>query len=226
MKIWHISDPHTNHDLLVVPEDIDAVICSGDISNPRDLYTSNNQCMDFIEWYEKLPIKNKILIAGNHDIAIWRRAISPEFIRAKGIIYLENDFEIIDGITIWGSPYTPSFGDGWAFNKDRAKIHDIWQLAPDYTDIFVTHGPPKGILDHSYNQIGNIYERCGCTALLKRILKIQPKLCLFGHIHNTEDIINAGTVKLSAYTTIFSNGSVVTDGKFGQLSSNGNILEV
>jgi hypothetical protein len=31
-------------------------------------------------------------------------------------------------------------------------------------------------------------------------------------------------LKLSDYTTQFSNGSVVTDGKFGKLSSNGNII--
>jgi Icc-related predicted phosphoesterase len=67
---------------------------------------------------------------------------------------------------------------------------------------------------------------CGCSALKKRVLKIEPKLFLSGHIHNCEDIINAGTLKLSSYKTIFSNGSVVTDGKFGKLSSNGNILEI
>ena len=57
-------------------------------------------------------------------------------------------------------------------------------------------------------------------------MAIQPKLMLSGHIHNTEDIINAGTIQLSGYKTIYSNGSVVTDGKFGQLSSNGNILTI
>jgi hypothetical protein len=55
---------------------------------------------------------------------------------------------------------------------------------------------------------------------------MQPQYMLFGHIHNCRDIINAGMLKLSAYDTWFSNGSVVTDGKFGKLTSNGNILEV
>ena len=43
---------------------------------------------------------------------------------------------------------------------------------------------------------------------------------------DSEDIINAGTMKLSISDTIYSNGSVVTDGKFGKLSSNGNIFEI
>ena len=58
------------------------------------------------------------------------------------------------------------------------------------------------------------------------MLDLKPKLCLFGHIHNCEDIINAGIMKLSMRDTIYSNGSVVTDGKFGKLSSNGNIIEI
>ena len=32
--------------------------------------------------------------------------------------------------------------------------------------------------------------------------------------------------KLSICDTWFSNGSVVTDGKFGKLTSNGNIIEI
>jgi 3',5'-cyclic AMP phosphodiesterase CpdA len=38
MRIWHISDTHTYHNLLEVPTDIDMVIFSGDCSNPRDPY--------------------------------------------------------------------------------------------------------------------------------------------------------------------------------------------
>jgi hypothetical protein len=49
---------------------------------------------------------------------------------------------------------------------------------------------------------------------------------LFGHLHDNKDIINAGTRTVRGLNTVFSNGSVVTDGKFGKLSSNGNILEI
>jgi hypothetical protein len=33
-------------------------------------------------------------------------------------------------------------------------------------------------------------------------------------------------MKISKQETLFSNGSVLTDGKFGKLSSNGNIIEL
>ena len=72
----------------------------------------------------------------------------------------------------------------------------------------------------------NNLEFCGDNSLMKRMLVLNPKLVCFGHIHNCEDIINAGTKKLSVSDTIYSNGSVVTDGKFGVLSSNGNISDI
>ena len=225
MKIWHISDTHTYHGLLDTPENIDMVIHSGDATNPKDPYLSEDEMQNFIYWYSLLPIKHKVFVAGNHDVCIERNFIKKDDFERAGIIYLENDFVEIEGIKIWGSPVTPTFGDGWAFNKNRAKTHELWQHIPDDTDIVVVHGPPATILDLSYNR-ENKLESCGDSALMKRLLDINPKLVCFGHIHNCKDIINAGTRKLSIRDTIYSNGSVVTDGKFGKLSSNGNIFEI
>lgn len=225
MKIWHISDTHGFHRMLEIPSDIDMVIHSGDGSNFRDIYKNEVEFQDFIYWYKRVPIKYKIFIAGNHDSALEKNIFNvKKQMEDSGIIYLENSDVTIEGIKIWGSPHTPSFGN-WSFMKARAKLDRVWKHIPDDTNIIVTHGPPKGILDSSFDRNNNI-ERCGCNALKKRILDIQPTLVLFGHIHNCRDIINAGTLKLSAYDTIFSNGSVVTDGKFGTLSSNGNIFEI
>ena len=61
---------------------------------------------------------------------------------------------------------------------------------------------------------------------MNRLRVVKPKFMMFGHIHNNEDIINAGTRVVYGLDTIFSNGSVVTDRKFGKLSSNGNIFEI
>jgi len=226
MKIWHISDTHTYHGLLDIPKDVDMVIHSGDCSNPQEIVKSHSEILDFINWFSMLPIKYKVFVAGNHDVAIERNWITRDHFIEKDIVYLQNESITLDGVNIWGSPYTPSFGSGWAFNRKRDKLHDLWATIPDDTSIVISHGPPMGILDLSYSAYGNKLENCGCTAFKKRILQLQPELCLFGHIHNCEDLINAGTTKLSAYKTIYSNGSVVTDGKFGRLSSNGNILEI
>jgi Icc-related predicted phosphoesterase len=212
---------------LEVPTDIDMVIFSGDCSNPRDPYNNEPEVRGFIDWYrtlEEIPVK--IFVAGNHDTSIEKRLVTKEDFTKHGIIYLENDDVIIDGIKIFGSPFSPTFGYGWAFNKDRNKLERIWRkIIDEDVDIVINHGPPKGILDLSFDRAGNL-ERCGDKSLLNRVMEVNPKLCLFGHIHDSGDIINQGTMKLSHLDTIFSNGSVMKDGRFGKLTSNGNILEI
>jgi len=225
-RIWHISDTHSHHRLLTIPENIDIVIHSGDESNSKNQYTNEPEFRDFILWFANLPIKHKVFIAGNHSSFVFNNNKEVRKIcKDLNIIYLENESIEIEGIKIWGSPITPNFGNWW-FMKDRSKMDKLYQNIPEDTDIVVSHGPPKGLLDLSYDRSGTL-ESCGCRSLRNHILnRVKPKYCLFGHIHNTEDIINAGTVKLSGYETIFSNGSVITDGIFGKLSSNGNILEI
>jgi Icc-related predicted phosphoesterase len=224
MKIWHISDTHTYHGLLKVPKNIDMVIFSGDATNPKNPYLNEDEMQNFIYWYSLLPIRYKIFVAGNHDTSIEKNFITKDDFTLLGIIYLENDWVEIEDLKIWGSPITPTFGE-WAFMKARNNTHKIWDNIPDDVDIAIIHGPPATILDLSYNR-DNELEFCGDTALKKRLMKIQPKLVCFGHIHNCENIINAGTRKLPDSETIYSNGSVVTDGKFGSLTSNGNIFNI
>ncbi len=224
-RILHVSDTHCMFGQLEVPDDIDMIIHSGDFSNKHDPYRNEKEVYDFLEQFADINIKNRILVAGNHDTSIEKGLVTKASIETFGITYLHNESVEIDGFKIWGSPFSPSFGS-WAFMKARNKIHMIWDLIPDDTDILVTHGPPKGILDLTYNY-QNKPEPCGCSALRKRVFTIKPKLAAFGHIHNhPKGINNAGTLKLSNLDTIFSNGSCATDGKMGQLSSHGNIIEL
>lgn len=226
-KIWHISDTHSYHGLLSPPENIDVVIHSGDFSNYYDVYKNEPEARDFLNWYANLKIKHKVLIAGNHDALAERwSAKFKELCKELNIIYLENESVVIEGLNIYGTPHTPSFGN-WYFMKDRSKLDAVYQNIPENTDILVVHGPPKGILDLSYDRQGKL-EFCGCKSLRTHcITRLNLKLCLFGHIHDNEDIINQGTFKFSNIRdTIFSNGSVVKDGRFGMLTSNGNIFEL
>lgn len=225
MKIWHISDTHTYHDLLTIPNEIDMVIHSGDCSNLRGPYNNEPEVREFIDWYKELPIKYKVYIAGNHDTSIEKKLVTKKDFEDNGIIYLENEYITIEGIKLFGSPHTPQFNN-WAFMKERTKLDRFWRLAiHEPCDIIIVHGPPKGILDKSYDR-NNLMESCGDKSLLNIVLEMQPAYMCFGHIHNCKDIINAGMLKLSAYDTWFSNGSVLCDGKFGKLTSNGNIFEI
>ena len=226
MKIWHISDTHGVHNFLTIPQDIDIVIHSGDCSNHQSPVLNENEVKDFLRWFSMLPIKHKIFVAGNHDTSIEARYISPNYIRSLGIKYLENQSCEIDGIHFFGTPITPTFGTGWAWNKKREKMHDLWESVPENIDVLISHGPPKGILDLSYDRENNL-ECCGCTSMFKFVSKSNFKLVLFGHIHNSREIhTNAGTMQLAGKKTIFSNGTVVRDGQLGQVYSNGNILTI
>jgi len=225
MKIWHISDTHTFHDLLEVPQGVDMVIHSGDCSNPRDPYNNEPEVRKFIDWFSSLDIKYKVYVAGNHDTSIERGLVTKDDFDQNGIYYLENTSIEIEGLKIFGSPHTPLFGN-WAFMKARHKLDRVWNNAiPDDSDIVVVHGPPMGVLDLSYNRNGRL-ERCGDKSLMNKLKMVKPKFMMFGHIHNNEDIVNTGTRKVYGLDTTFSNGSVVTDRKFGKVTSNGNIFEL
>ena len=146
MKIWHISDTHGFHKQLTVPEGIDLVIHTGDCSNHRDPYQNEWEVKDFLMWYEQVPIPNKIFIPGNHDTSIERNLIKGGDFITRGIHLLNHDWIDIEGIKIFGSPYTPTFGQ-WAFMKSRETINRVWEQIPEGMDIVGVHGPCKGILE-------------------------------------------------------------------------------
>lgn len=225
MKIWHISDTHGYHEQLEIPFGIDMIIHSGDCSNNINPYLNENEVRQFIDWYKEVPVKHKIYVAGNHDTSIEKRLITKKDFEDAGIIYLEDDVVEIEGLYIYGNPYTPKYGN-WAFMKTPEKLNRYWrEVRPIYTDILVTHGPPKGILDKLYSRTREI-DQCGDKNLLNMVKELEPSYHLFGHIHNVNDLMNSGTCKLSGISTTFSNATVVTDNKFGTLTSNGNILEI
>lgn len=204
MKIVCVSDTHGFHNELEI-EECDMIIHAGDFSNYRDPAKNNNECLDFFEWFDNLDIKYKILIAGNHDTAVERRMVNP---RNYSFTYLEHELVEVEGIRIFGSPYTPYFND-WAFSYKRNIGEKLWSVIPE-CDIIVNHGVPKGIQDLAPR--GNLVELVGCKALLNKVLEIEPLLCIGGHIHDFDNIKNYGVKNIGTKTT-FINASITTHGR-------------
>ena len=197
------------------------VIHSGDESNSKG-HTNLEELHNFLNWYSKLDIPYKILVAGNHSFSLEKRWVTKKELSDLGIIYLEHEYIEIEGIKIFGSPYTPTYGT-WCFMKDRATINRVWQHISDPVDILVLHGPPKGILDLAYNE--NYLDKCGDNSLHKLIERVTPKLVLFGHIHDNEDNLNFGVFERNGI--IYSNASAVKDGRFKDgIKNHGNILKI
>ena len=212
MKIWAISDSHNKEKFLKVPEGIDMVIFGGDAGTHRDPSLNANGVIDFLEWFNSLYIKHKVFIPGNHDTSIQRGLVDPK--KYPSITYLNHEATVIEGIKIFGSPYTPTFGTGWAYNVARHKLDQYWIDIPTDTDILITHGPPKGILDLTQYDSragadGKGFFQCGCKSLLNRIKVVEPKYHIFGHIHPESNCPNAATTKVRGIKTTFINACVV-----------------
>lgn len=190
MKIICISDTHTRTSFEIPHGDI--LIHAGDATFRGDYA----QVWEFAKWYGKLSHSKKIFIAGNHD---WGFERQPEVFRSmmedNGIIYLEDSAVEIERIKIYGSPYSPEFC-GWAFGYSRHDGESIrkWSQIPDDTQILVTHGPPKGILDLTagYEEITpsgigrySPPEHAGCFDLRERVRGLKNlKIHCFGHVHS------------------------------------------
>jgi Icc-related predicted phosphoesterase len=188
MKVVAISDTHTFHRKLTVPEG-DVLIHAGDIT-----FTGEKDVLrDFDKWMGEQPHKYKIVIGGNHDVDL-----DPSVF--TNCMYLEDEWVEVEGFKIYGSPCSPKFGFGAAFMLPRGSeaIKRKWAEIPHDVDILITHCPPQGILDkmHPYG------EGLGCADLAAVIDEHPPKMHIFGHIHgghgtrehNGTEFINAAMV--------------------------------
>lgn len=212
MIILHLSDSHSFHRQLEY-EKVDIVIHSGDSTNKRNWVENQPEFEDFLEWYISYPVKHKILIAGNHDAWATKKYNVERIKKETDIIYLDHEYIEINGKLIFGSPYTPPFGD-WHFMRGRNKLDKLWATAlVDKIDILVTHGPPQTILDLS-RDLQNKLEYCGDKSLYNHILRTNPKYSCYGHIHDSKNCRNYGTRTIDGIDTIFINSSLVEDGRY------------
>ncbi len=191
--ITAISDTHSKHSGIHVPS-CDLLIHAGDFSN-RGTFL---ETLDFLDWFKVQPAEHKILICGNHDfIGEQNSAWFRQECENRDIWYLENDHKVIDGISIYGSPFTPTF-NRWAFMKNRGpEIANVWDLIPEGLDILITHGPAYGILDKCPASVG-------CQDLLEAIERTKPAFHIYGHIHE-----GGGNEPVTIGETTFINASIV-----------------
>ncbi len=170
----------------------DLLIVAGDC-------TARDKIMEwaaFFAWLKLQDYKKKIIVAGNHDGFLASCATTDEekktveeiqkllkqeedyIDESDDFVYLCDNFYEYEGIKIWGSPWTPKFGN-WHFMKKRGdEINEKWKMIPRDTQILITHGPPAGLLDFVDE------ENAGCVGLMHRIDSLkQLKLNVFGHIH-------------------------------------------
>lgn len=183
MKILHISDTHGTYPSLTHMPETDVIVHSGDFT----MGGSEQEAIDFMNWFCDLPYRHKIFISGNHDACLYGVNIDG---LDGNIHYLCNSGIEIEGVSIYG---VPMFMEDCITDRQS---HNYSQI-PDNIDVLITHSPPFGILDYDD---GFHY---GSEELLSRLSAIHKlKAHLFGHIHAQHgvDIRNS---------TVFSNGAML-----------------
>lgn len=185
LKILHISDTHGNHRDLGEMPNADVLVHSGDFT----LNGTENEALDFIEWFCELPYKHKIFIAGNHDSCMMDAVLDglPEDVH-----YLADSGVYIDGVYFYGVPMFCGHEKGLLQELERC------DSIPDNVDVLITHRPPLGILD------GDEDNHFGSATVLSCINEIHPRLHLFGHAHNGYGLMKWKDI-------VFSNASIVNE---------------
>ncbi len=184
MKLALFSDTHATHGRINIP-DADILIFAGDMTHCR----TSQDVAHFNNFLGSLPHLHKIVIGGNHD---HRLARDPEKAKAllSNAVYLQDEGVVIAGITIYGTPWQPTFNDyacdAFALPRGQA-LKEKWDMIPAKIDILVTHAPPLGIFD----QDGPISH--GCADLAAAVAKLKPRYHIFGHIHSHHGMVKIGS---------------------------------
>ena len=161
MKILQISDTHNRHRQLTNLPEADVIVHCGDFTENG----TEEEVLDFLNWYIDLPYKYKIFVTGNHDLCLWDAKDIEDL--PENVFFLQDRGVTIEGVKFFGIAYDHSES-----------------LIPEGTDIVITHEPPIMILDESAGiHWGNV-------PLFKRIMEVRPRYHLFGHAHES-----CGTLK-------------------------------
>ena len=182
MRILHLSDTHGSHHRLKNLTEADAIVHSGDFT----MTGTEQEAIDFLNWFCDLPYAQKIFICGNHDDCLYGANIDG---LDPNVHYLCNSGVEIDGIKFYG---VPMFMGDCVTDRQQRNIAKI----PSDTDILITHSPAYGILDFDDNI------NYGDEQLFSKVLEIKPRLFLFGHIHAQHCIT-------TLHGITFSNGAIM-----------------
>lgn len=177
LRLVLLSDTHQLHREVEVP-DGDILIHAGDFTM---FSKSMNAIVDFNQWLGELPHRFKVFVPGNHEFFLEadpsRRSLLDN---ATALI---NEGIEIQGLRIWGSPVTPLYGGAFGLSsaEDRRRLY---AQIPENTDVLISHGPPYGVLDSEVNS--GLHS--GCRELFDAVMRVRPKLHVFGHVHSAHGI--------------------------------------
>jgi Icc-related predicted phosphoesterase len=172
MKLLAFSDLHRDLDqaatLVEMSAGADVVIGAGDFASVHEGLEETIEALTAIE-------APTVLVPGNNETADALRAATT---RWEAATVLHGEGMAIDGIEFFGLgagiPVTPW---EWSFDLDDEAATAMLADCPEGA-VLVLHSPPKGHCDG-----GADGSHFGSPALLAAIEAKQPRLAVFGHIH-------------------------------------------
>ncbi len=173
MRILAFSDLHNSAahaaDLVTASVDADLVIGAGDFCNYHEGLAEGMALLNGLA----APL---VVVAGNHESTDNLRAAVP-----LGVTVLHGESLTFGGVTLFGVghgvPVTP-FGD-WSCDLNEAEATVLLDRC-SRVDVLITHAPPFGLGDKTSAGVS-----VGSTAIRAAIERVQPKLALCGHIHDS-----------------------------------------
>ena len=172
MKILAFSDLHLveelARDLVAVSHEADLVIGAGDFCNMRQGLARAMELLSGLA-------APTVVVPGNAESAEELRGCALPFMTV-----LHGELAEVEGLRIFGLgggiPETP-FGD---WSHDLSEAAAARELAgAERVDILVTHSPPKGAGDRT-----SAGRSIGSDSIHAAIERLQPKLALYGHVHD------------------------------------------
>ena len=172
MKLLAFSDLHRDLDqaatLVEISAEADVVIGAGDFASVHEGLEETIAALAGIE-------TPTVLVPGNNETAEALRAAAGSWAAAT---VLHGEGTTIDGTEFFGLgagiPTTPW---DWSFDLSDAEATEMLAGCPEGA-VLVLHSPPQGHCDSSAD--GSHF---GSPALLAAIEEKQPRLAVFGHIH-------------------------------------------
>lgn len=173
MKILAFSDLHLARsraaDLVAASAEADLVIGAGDFCNMRQ---GLEDAMGLLAGITA-PM---LVVPGNAESAAELEAAANPNMRV-----IHGRKTDVSGLTAFGLggavPPTP-FGD-WSYDLTEAEAETLLSDCAQ-VDILICHSPPKGIADETSAGLS-----IGSTAIHAAIARIQPRLAVCGHIHDS-----------------------------------------
>lgn len=165
VRLVIISDTHERHRQVHLPAG-DVFLHCGDISMSSSLAVQSRGLrvlQDFNEWLATVPCKEKVVIGGNHDMALLRLGAEAQSVISNATIL--NDTALVleaSGLKVYGTP----FSEGDSHNNAWQVAEPTVSGACDDADIVLSHESAASLQE-------KVLARC------------RPAVWASGHEHNS-----------------------------------------